>query len=243
MSDTHGPDHSLDPSPDLAPHDEAHSAVQIHGICALLDPGPRRVLDLGCGDGRVLVPLVEAGHHVVGVDRDASVLDTIGAATDPAGTTLVEADFTRPGATAALAADHGPFDAILCLGNTFCLIHDTDAAVDLLAAWRAALAPGGAIVIDDIPQDLWPEVAGGNWNEGISPEGDMQMVWDASDAVFAIRTGDAVDDDHWTLQDSDVRCRLWTTGALRLAARAAGLSAPRREDASAVLVMRAAAAG
>jgi SAM-dependent methyltransferase len=36
-------------------------------------PGP--VLELGCGTGRVGVPVARAGAHVVGIDRSASMLD------------------------------------------------------------------------------------------------------------------------------------------------------------------------
>src|SRR5512139_2330905 len=32
------------------------------------------VLELGCGTGRVLLPLVRAGHRVVGLDNDLSML-------------------------------------------------------------------------------------------------------------------------------------------------------------------------
>src|SRR3989304_6386186 len=33
-----------------------------------------QILELGCGTGRVLTPLAEAGHRVYGLDRDAGVL-------------------------------------------------------------------------------------------------------------------------------------------------------------------------
>lgn len=37
---------------------------------------PRRVLDAGCGTGRVAIELARRGIDVVGVDRDASMLET-----------------------------------------------------------------------------------------------------------------------------------------------------------------------
>ena len=33
------------------------------------------ILDLACGTGRVAIPLVEAGHSVVGIDFDAGMID------------------------------------------------------------------------------------------------------------------------------------------------------------------------
>jgi SAM-dependent methyltransferase len=41
------------------------------------------VLELGCGTGRVLVPLVQAGYHCVGLDHDLSMLKFIQANIDP----------------------------------------------------------------------------------------------------------------------------------------------------------------
>jgi SAM-dependent methyltransferase len=45
---------------------------------ALKDAGVRRVLDAGCGVGRQLVPLLEAGFRVWGADRDTEVLQILG---------------------------------------------------------------------------------------------------------------------------------------------------------------------
>ena len=49
----------------------------VHGeatfVAGLVDP-PARVLDAGCGTGRVAIRLAELGYDVVGVDVDASML-------------------------------------------------------------------------------------------------------------------------------------------------------------------------
>jgi len=214
------------------PHDEEHAAAQLAGLERLLAPAPRRVLDLGCGTGRVLVPLAAAGHDVVGVDRDSDVIDRCRAGVEAAGAdaALTVADFTTN-----LPA--GPFDAVLCLGNTFMTIADVEVAARLLARVRDALAPGGCFIIDDCPRDFWPELTEGNWLSGVSPDGDAQLVWDPGDALFAIRRGADVDTGSWTPRPGEPVFRLWSDGALRLLARAAGLSAPER-DAAPLLVMR-----
>jgi SAM-dependent methyltransferase len=49
----------------------------VHGeadLIAALVPAPARVLDAGCGTGRVAIRLHELGYDVVGVDVDASML-------------------------------------------------------------------------------------------------------------------------------------------------------------------------
>ena len=47
---------------EVAPLEPEESVAQIEALLAALGPAPRRVLDLGCGAGRVLVPLAAAGH-------------------------------------------------------------------------------------------------------------------------------------------------------------------------------------
>lgn len=217
------------------PHDEAHSRAQLEGLKRLLDPAPKRVLDLGCGFGRALLPLAAAGHALVGLDHDAEALRRCGERLAEAGDSadLVEGDFLS-----AAPLPGGPFDAALCLGNTFMTIADVDAAVDLLIRLRGVLAPGGAFVIDDCPRDFWPELTEGNWLSGISADGAAQLVWDDGDALFTLRHGQAIDPRTWRIRDGERTYRLWSDGALRLAARAAGLSAPQRLAEAHLLVMR-----
>jgi hypothetical protein len=95
------------------------------------------------------------------------------------------------------------------------------------------------VILDDIPGDLWLEVAEGNWANGVNSESTLQLVWAKNDAVFAIREGDLVDAEGWELTEKDTPLRLWTMGALRLAAQLAELSAPVVPVAGAILVMRA----
>src|SRR5882757_10954674 len=55
----------------------AASGADMHGearLCASLVPAGSRVLDAGCGTGRVAIRLAELGYDCVGVDLDASML-------------------------------------------------------------------------------------------------------------------------------------------------------------------------
>ncbi|HEX8970805.1 class I SAM-dependent methyltransferase [Oryzihumus sp.] len=55
----------------------AASGQDVHGeatFCATLLPAPARVLDAGCGTGRVAIRLAELGYDCVGTDVDASML-------------------------------------------------------------------------------------------------------------------------------------------------------------------------
>ena len=54
------------------PHEDAVSRAQIDGLLRRFAGSPKRILDLGCGHGRLVVPLAGAGHEIVGLDHDAA---------------------------------------------------------------------------------------------------------------------------------------------------------------------------
>jgi len=110
------------------------------------------VLELGSGSGRVMIPLVEAGHRVVGVDESGEMLRIALAHLHdrphiPAQRySLVQAD------ARTIALDE-QFSLTFIALNTF--LHNATRE-DQLATLRAArrhLAPGGALVVDLPPND------------------------------------------------------------------------------------------
>ncbi|GGJ79285.1 SAM-dependent methyltransferase [Pilimelia anulata] len=117
----------------------AATGRDMHGeaaFCAArLAPGGR-VLDAGCGTGRVAIRLAELGYAVVGVDADASMLATAGRRSPDL--RWVEADL----------ADfdlNDRFDLVLTAGNVIPLLAaGTEATA--VARLAAHLAPGGALV-------------------------------------------------------------------------------------------------
>lgn len=224
---------------DDEPFDEETSAQQIAAIQTLLGKTPKRVVELGCGAGRMLIPLAAAGHRCTGIDNRADALTQCEKSLKEksAKAELVLCDFLRdwPGELNAL---RGKCDAALCVGNTFMTIVDVDEAARLLVRVKELLNERGIIIIDAIAQEYWPELAEGNWQAGVSEDEKVQMVWAADDAVFALRLGAAVDCEQWELQPGDRKLRLWTMGCLRLAGRLAGLSGPERLEGANALVFR-----
>ncbi len=219
------------------PHDAARSSGQAAWLHAWADGAPRRVLDLGCGAGRSLIPLAKAGHDVVGFDCNTASLDACREGLGDTPAQLFEVEFTS-----AWPDCGGPFDAMLCLGNTFMLVPDLDVAADLLRRCAQLLVDGGLIIIDDMPGEFLPEVQSGNWADGVSEDGMMQMLWAAEDDIFTIRSGPAVDESNWSFTSDDVQLRLWTDESLGAVASAAGLSGPVRPETGpgvgTVLIMR-----
>jgi SAM-dependent methyltransferase len=220
------------------PFDLELSRAQVEGVLMALGDSPRRVLELGCGSGRVLEPVARAGHHVVGIDRVGEVLsrcrDRCEGMDDRV--RLIRADFLREawndllGDEAGHRGDEARFDAILLLGNTLMTLTDLDQSVTLFRRVSEHLAPGGVFLIDDLPGCFWPELTEGNWQSGLTEDGQMQLIWHRRDTIFTIRMGEAVDADSWVLKPDDRRFRLWTSSLLSMVAQRAGLSEPRTTE-------------
>ncbi|HYA48409.1 MAG TPA: class I SAM-dependent methyltransferase [Burkholderiales bacterium] len=100
------------------------------------------VLDLGCGTGRVLLPLLEAGVDADGVDSSEAML---GLARRKA-----EAKGFRPRLSAADMRDfklRRRYARILLAFNTFAHADTTEDQLATLGRCRAHLRPGGAVVV------------------------------------------------------------------------------------------------
>ena len=110
-------------------------------IDAMLPRGSR-VLDAGCGPGRVGAALAAAGHEVVGVDVDPVL---VAAATeDHPDHTWIVGDLAELDLPAAGVSE--PFDAIVCAGNVMTVLAPGTHA-EVLRRMRAHLRPDGRAVI------------------------------------------------------------------------------------------------
>jgi SAM-dependent methyltransferase len=125
------------------------------------------VLELGCGSGRVLVPLARAGHRVVGVDASPHMLalarDKLARANLGPGerVRLVEGDMR--------AFDLGEtFDLAIIATKSFnYLIQRADQA-RALAAVAAHLQPGGLLALDLLnPRPDWLGAAPGSLHQDL----------------------------------------------------------------------------
>jgi SAM-dependent methyltransferase len=135
------------------------------------------VLELGCGSGRLLVPLARAGFQVTGIDNSAQMLaraeSRLSAETDDvrARVRLLAADFT----TSALKA--GPFRLIVFGYNTFMHLDETTAA-NVLRQLPEVLRSDGRLLIDvENPFVLTAAVDGPEWTvEGELSAGEGETI-------------------------------------------------------------------
>ena len=104
------------------------------------------ILELGCGTGRVLSPLLAAGYHVTGVDSAESMLARARqklSADFGARLTLVQTDLRElagvPDETYALA---------FCALNTWSHLYDPTGALAALRAAHRVLLPAGLLILD-----------------------------------------------------------------------------------------------
>lgn len=98
-----------------------------------LPPPPARILDAGCGRGKLAAALQGRGYDVTGIDNDPEEV----AAAQAAGTRVIEADVTD--------YRDRPFDVVL-----FSLsLHHIDRLDRAVAQAEALLNPGGILIADE----------------------------------------------------------------------------------------------
>ena len=119
----------------------ADEGADLAGEARLLDavvaPGSR-ILDAGCGPGRLGAVLHERGHTVVGVDADEVLIAA--ASEDHPGPRWLVGDLSR------LDLDEEPFDAAVVAGNVMVFIAPGTERL-VLESLRRHVRPGGRIIV------------------------------------------------------------------------------------------------
>jgi SAM-dependent methyltransferase len=144
-------------------------------LLSVIGQAPKKILEVCCGSGRILVPLVKAGHTVTGFDADEYLLAKISAKTE--GLKKIEwrtAD--------AVQDDWGTgYDVVVLAGNIlYNIVSNMDYAKVqelLVNKVASALAPGGHIFIEYQP--------GGHRITQVEPSNTDDrdnVVWDGTDS-------------------------------------------------------------
>lgn len=175
----------------------AREGADLAGEARLVDamvPRGTRILDAGCGSGRVGGFLAAAGHHVVGVDVDPVLIDA--AEQDHPGSRWIVSDLADLDLPSRGIAE--PFDVIVSAGNVMAFLAPST-RVQVLTRLRAHLAGDGRAVIgfgagrdyefnrffgDAAEAGLIPDLLLSTW--------DLRPFTDDSDFLVALlRAGDA----------------------------------------------------
>lgn len=165
----------------------ADLAGEARFLDAMLARGSK-VLDAGCGTGRVGSFLAASGHDVVGVDIDATLIAA--AQADHPGPLwlvgdLAELDLPAQGV-------EGGFDAIVCAGNVMTFLAPSTRG-EVLRRMRAHLRDGGRVVIGfgagrgyDFEQFLADVAANGLVPDLLLSTWDLRPFVEGSDFLVAV---------------------------------------------------------
>ncbi|GAA4726583.1 class I SAM-dependent methyltransferase [Brevibacillus fulvus] len=198
----------------LTPERTAFEVKQIVEMLQL--PPGASILDLGCGQGRMSIPLAQQGYQVTAYDGSPVLLEAARNGAESAG---VKIDFVLGDMRELAFAD--TFDAVLNLGTAFGYVEDEQADAEILRRICTALKPNGHFVMETENRDfrllhlkprIWEEMHG-------------QPVW--SERGFDCVTGRWRETIRWyrgsELKQSVLDVRLYTATELSRLTSQAGL--------------------
>jgi SAM-dependent methyltransferase len=149
----------------------------------------RQVLDLGCGTGRLAIPLARAGKRVTGLERSEPMLAQARRKAAELPIRWVTGDFS--------AYDlNSQFDLIISCGHAFQALLSEDRQLAFLRCARAHLGEGGILAFDTrntVPLHL--DVSGDErfWHSFVLPDGGIvdvsgTEVYDRATGIMHYRT-------------------------------------------------------
>jgi SAM-dependent methyltransferase len=116
--------------------------------------GARRVLDAACGTGHHAAMFHRWGLAVEGADISPRMIDrarvTYG---EPEGLRWTVRGFDEPATTPRDGNRGGPFDVVICVGNSLALAPDLETVSRAVRSMLAAVRAGGALVVHVL--NLW----------------------------------------------------------------------------------------
>jgi SAM-dependent methyltransferase len=163
-------------------HDDYDVDIPLFQDFARRTGGP--ILELACGSGRLLAPLLELGERVVGIDSSGPMLERARQVLDKAGLSrrvaLHQADVRQ--------FDLGERFQLAIFGlDSFGLLPTIDDQLAALRCIRQHLAPGGLLVLD---------VSNGN-GRGAEPTDELVLQYEGTDP----ETGQPLS--KWTARSTD----------------------------------------
>jgi ubiquinone/menaquinone biosynthesis C-methylase UbiE len=107
-------------------------------------PRPGRLLDLGCGTGRLLMTMAQRGWHTLGVDLSPEMLQV---AADKAMSAGLSIDLLRANIAELEGLADESFDCVACLFSTLGMVLGTAQRRQVAAHAFRVLRPGGRFIL------------------------------------------------------------------------------------------------
>ena len=149
------------------------------------------ILELGCGTGRVLVPLAAAGHRITWIDRSRPMLERARSTLEMHASSLSRRVTLSEGSmTEVECAPGGPFGLVIFSLNGLMHVSTMAGQRAALASARQALDPRGMLVIDVLnpTPELLSTLDGRVQHEGSWRESDGTVI-----DRFSARTHDSAE--------------------------------------------------
>jgi SAM-dependent methyltransferase len=120
-----------------------HSFGDVEYYTRLLTKVSGRILEPATGTGRILIPLLEAGHQVDGLDSSAEMLAVCRRNCRDHGLepVLRQADMT-------IFVQLAAYEAVIVPAGSIALLDGRKATLQALACFRDSLIPGGRLIVD-----------------------------------------------------------------------------------------------
>jgi len=160
---------------------ETRLAAEGPFLRAALDAvGAARVLDAACGSGGHALWLTRQGYTMLGADASPVMVNLARGKAEEAGLDVpfAVADLMH----LAPLAEHAPFDAVICLGNSLPHLLTQEALVAALQEVAGVMRPGGLLILQNLNYDLrWQKQPRWFMAQGGELDGQEVLVWRFAD--------------------------------------------------------------
>lgn len=178
----------------------------------------KNILDVGCGFGRLSVPLAEQGYVVTGLDGNRVFLERARAKAEEAG---VNIQFLR-GDTIDYAetVEHESFDSVMYTWHSFLEAYGMGNTMETLKSAWLVLRPGGALVFDQ-PSRENPGMENGYYGDSTHEDYGAAYLMDEEELRFVLRMA-GFEDVHilkWKTSPNELYpegMKKWTIVAIKL---------------------------
>ncbi|MFW9916349.1 MAG: class I SAM-dependent methyltransferase, partial [Candidatus Thorarchaeota archaeon] len=113
------------------------------------DGGGKDILDLACGSGRHVLELAKLGHKVTGIDADPAMIELAQAISSESPKLANQIEFavnSFEDLKNDSSAVSGPFNCIICIGNSLSLLSAQDTLGQVVTAFSNRLTASGMLI-------------------------------------------------------------------------------------------------